>query len=214
MCGMESRKLSVYISRRKVVMSGDYFDDTIETNRLFLAKYGGNKAEVKKEKPAKKAEMGKPISVKKLEIMEPEREVQDAPNTEAPKNLEYLSLEALEKKKKEVDIQKGTEQIAILKVQKEKLHGTLIPTELVVQLMVQHSESIKVAYSEALDNMIILISHKKKLSSTEEADIRRQVGPLLNKAVDNAIRASKKGINNIVDEYSEKKGRGEKGYAA
>jgi hypothetical protein len=210
MCGMKSRELSVYISRLKVVMSGDYFDDSIETNKLFLAKFRGNNREDKAEKPAIQVEEKK---VKVLEIREPEPAEIDVPDVGQPVNLKYLDLEALEKEKKKVDIQKGREQIEILKVQKQKLHGTLIPTELVVQLMILHTESIKVAYSEALDNMIIRIGHKKKLTSAEEADIKKQVGPLLNKAIDNAIRASKKGINNIVDEYSEKKGRGEREYS-
>lgn len=215
LCGMPSSRLAIYVQRGKVVYSGDYVDDALEVNRAFLDKMVAKQGLME---PTKSPAKSKPGPRKK--DVKPSVKAPAKPNTTSenkgspPSNLDQASLLELDKEKKALDIRKTAEQIEILKVKKEQLHGELIPTELVKALITTQSESQKIAFNEATENLIVIMSQKKEFSSAEVADIRSQLVLIINRAIDNSINESKKRLVNIVKEYSEKKGVGERNDAA
>lgn len=121
-----------------------------------------------------------------------------------------LSLFTLEIKNKTLDAEKKTEEIAILKVKKEKIQGILIPTELVKALIIHQSEALKVAYMEAVEGNIALFSQIAQLNADQIARLRKGLVQIVNKAITSSITHSKKTLNNIVKEYSETRGVGER----
>jgi len=64
-------------------------------------------------------------------------------------------------------------------------------------------------YMDAAEKLILLISHKKKMTSHEKTEIRTGLIDIINSSIDSGIEESKKGISRIVQEYSETLGVGE-----
>jgi len=86
-----------------------------------------------------------------------------------------------------------------------------VPTEAVKSLVITHSESLKNAYYEACENLIIEMSTRKQFSSTEISELKTKLRELVNKALKNAIESSKVSMVKIVEDYSEKRGVGQHG---
>ncbi|MCE3278006.1 MAG: hypothetical protein K0S44_197 [Bacteroidetes bacterium] len=201
LCGLATNALAVYIKRQKITLTkDDKIDDSEEKNADFLKKRRektGVVIPLKVEVPEKKDASPTQDSSKK--------------NKRTPASNGNLSGYELDKELKQAELNKKIADTEHRQLQIEKLRGELIPTEIVKPLFIQHSESIKVAYNEASENLIVIISQKKQLSSVEVADLRKQLVSIVNKSVDAAIAATKKGIKNIVEEYSASKAVGEHG---
>src|SRR5688572_23421791 len=98
LCGIPTNALAVYVQRNKVILSGDYVDDSIEQNRDFLKKRQeklGITAEVKTEKPSRNT---------KSEYKEPTMPVPETPNVQDPDQSKNFNV--LDKQKKALDIKK------------------------------------------------------------------------------------------------------------
>lgn len=208
-CGIKPNDLGTYVKRKKIVLSGDYVDDSILQNKEFLKKRleKNLKSDPEKEKlPVETKE-----KVIKNEFKDPVFEKPEVPNVEnpetSPDEQTYLGLE---KKKKALDIEKISEEIEILKVKKDKLHGIVIPTEIVKALFSQHTKSILVEFSNSVDKIITKIAKRKSLNNTEVSEIRKELIDEINVAVDKSIDETKKSLKNVITEFSEKKGKGER----
>jgi len=182
LCGIETKNLSVYIGRKKVIVENDLIDDSDPANRLFIEKC---KLRVPKIKtvPAK----GKSRSVKES------------------KNSLLMSAEA----KAELDLLKRQNEIDLQKLEIQKKRGELVPVEGIASLLIVHSESIKVAYMDGSENLLNRISQKKQLTSTERSDLGKELKVIVNNAIDQAIAASKKTLLSVTQDYSRKRGVGQ-----
>lgn len=201
-CGIGLDYLSVNKKRGKVKIDEyGFFDDTDEMNQLFLQKcLSRTKKEPKTQAYSK--ESSKPLV--KQSKQQPEK----------PENGEFSrenTLTEIQREKGTLEIQLKNNSIELQRLEIKKKRGELVPTESVKNLIIQHSESIKTSYSEASDNLIVIISHKKQLSSEEVADIRSQFVKIVNRAIDNAINFTLSGLKNVVTEYSGKRGVGQHG---
>jgi len=182
LCGIAPAAITVNIGRNKIILSGNLIDDSIHENALFLSKYTREKFIDGKHAPQisqAESDGKKSMSSKRYEI---------------------------DTAKKMLDIKKINEEYEILQLKKEKLQGLLIPTRLAQAVTISLSESLKIAFHEGVENLIVILSQKKQLSASEMADIRKELVVLINGSLDKAILVCKKSIKNIVKEYSEKKG--------
>ena len=195
-CGVPTNYLSVYIQRGNIVLSDGLIDDTLQANVYFHLKKT-------KENPVQKSEEltppPKPINVK----AKPRKISDEKEFTGQSKFNQDIETREAELEKKRVEI-----RLALLKEQ--KLMGELIPTDLIKSFFILHSESIKVSFNEGCENLIVIISQQKQLSNTEVAEVRKKLVDIINLSIDNAISSSKKNLTNIVKEYSERRGIGEK----
>lgn len=191
-CGIQKAHLNVYIQRGKVILSSEgLIDDTIEKNRIFyerqLIKLQVNGIPVKKTVTEEKPEAEKRT---------------DNFNSKIVFELEQ-KLKQAELEKKEVDT-----RIALLK--EEKLRGIVIPTDIVTMLFAQHFKSMSVEFNQGADNLITEFSKMAELNITQISELRGKLIAIVNDAIHRGIEESKKSVKNIVAEYSEKKGVGEK----
>lgn len=195
LCGIGKSHLNVYISRSKVILDGELIDDNNPTNKLFLAKCLEKKQANVESKPQPK------VNIPQVENSGDQIIQKSIPD----KNINELerALKEAELKKKEVDI-----QLALLK--EEKLRGVVIPTDIVKVVFSQHFKSITSAFHQAADNLIVNIAKKKDLDREEVAQIRGELIEITNLAINDSVDNSIKNIKNIVAEYSEKKGVGER----
>jgi hypothetical protein len=113
-----------------------------------------------------------------------------------------------EKTKAEIERIKTATILNELKIEKQK--GETIPTEMVAPVVNQLAQELMSEFLATIEKIIVDIGHIKKLNNAEMADIRRQVKSSVNMANERAIKAAKKSTEMIVDEYIDKRGRGER----
>ncbi len=196
LAGMPTKNLNVYIQRGKVKLKGELIDDTDEVNRLFLERMIAKKGTTEPLPPAgspdKPAKKGKPEPT--------EEEIE-----------EKSTLTTILKEKGQLELLQRKNLLLLQQIEIQKKRGELVPTQSVKSLIIQHSESIKTAYIEASDNLIVVLSQQLQLTSTQTAEIRTQFVVIVNKALDAAINSTQQRLGSLVKEFSVKRGVGEHG---
>lgn len=189
---MESKKLSVYVKRGKAIPTGDMFDDSIAENIYFIQKHSSKaKASgVEEKQPESSGKKSKGGATKSSPPISP--------------------LHELDKRKKELESQKLQQEILKLELDLSKKSGQVIPTDLVKPLFQQHFKSFTVSFHQAIDNILVEIGKRKKLSLSELAELRGRMVAVINTAVANGVESSKKSVANVVSEYAAKRKQGER----
>lgn len=223
-CGIESRQLSIYISRKKVLISeNDMIDISNETNNAFYekrkhkSKFKSNlpTVELKKVAPKKvapKKEIAPPIeSVDEFEkIAESDsEEIGNSSSSDIDDEIQESHAD-LEKRKVYLGNKLLEERIEIERVKKDKLHGLVVPTQLVSVVFTQHSKNIASEFKNGADDWIIRIEKKLNLSREEVASLRGGLVDVINKSVKKSVETSKKQIYSIVRQYKEVRSKGER----
>ena len=197
LCGITKSHFYVYKKRDKFILTNGMIDDTIEPNASFIKtcverKDGRSEVEGSAEKPAQNPD-GKVSGT--------------TPDEFKPKDPTKYSLE-LEVKR--LSITKAEEEIQLAILKREKLAGEVIPTDLVRIMFASHFKNVTTYFHQAVENLITQIAKKNDLSREQVAKIRGKLTGVINKGIENALSASKKELKGIVEDYSNKKGRGEK----
>lgn len=200
-CGMTSGNLSVYISRGKVVLSGDMIDDSLDKNVTFINR---------------RVAQGKSTLTEKIvTISAPENKQLSKKHN--PDQVEFPfdnenkgSLSESERKLKNLDTIKREVEIEKMQFDLAKKRGEVIPSELIKPVFLQHNQSIITEFKNAADETIRTFSKKKELTIEEAAEMKGELISAINAAVKKAIEASVKSIDNIINEFAIKKGVGER----
>lgn len=202
LCGMKAPALSNNIKRGKVnVKPNGKIDSADPTNTYFL------QTKLAERKGKLHSEVGTEANGETTG----EETFEDFDRTlNGAGNGAVVDIIRLDRQKKQLDIHKISEEIEILKVKKDKLHGEVIPTEAVKMVIVQHTKSIVSEFQTAADNVIMKIAKQKGLNLNEQAELRGYLVDQINIASAEAINTTKKSIKAIVNEYATKRGVGEK----
>lgn len=195
LCGITKAHLNVYIGRKKVILSGEFIDDAEPQNADFLKKCLEKKQALQKQPP---------------QIEAPTTQAHHSIEQQPEKPTGNKGILELERALKEADLAKKQVDTQIALLKEEKLRGIVIPTDIVKVIFAQHFKSVTSSFHQAADNLIVNISKKKELNREEVAQIRGELIEIINIAVNNSVDESKKSIVNIVAEYSERKGVGER----
>lgn len=122
-----------------------------------------------------------------------------------PVDVGNLTRTELDIALKKINIKKAQEDFELAVIKKEKLLGQVIPTDLVYGVFARHFKSVTDSFYQASDNILIeLIPGRKDLASS-----RAKLVTIINQAVEQARKNSKKEIKALLDEYSESRGKGE-----
>lgn len=116
----------------------------------------------------------------------------------------------LELEQKRLDIEKRREEIRQLKLKNEKLEGELIPAELVKDIFRYNSKAMTTAFSQALENYLIVLGSEVKMNSSQMAKMRKQIVTTTNEAITEGVKLSLKQITELVNEFSQRRGKGER----
>lgn len=206
---MTTRQLSVYISRRKVVVVDELIDPLNDTNKAFLLKYGG-KADVRKEnvepkktapgksRKNKKANSKQPIGIVQKGQVRPSSEDDDEESSDDSimkiweSEQEYQHWRALKNK---TSVVKADLEIA-------KMKGEYIATGMVKALFQQHNQSVLMAMKNMLDGELRFMAKQFDIPLVRVAEIKGRWIKSLNEATDNARKATAKSVTNIINEYT------------
>ncbi len=116
---------------------------------------------------------------------------------------------SLEKKIKKVELAKKTVDTRIALIKEEKMRGEVIPTEMVKILFAQHSKNIIVEFENSLDKVLTILAKEVGMNNKAISKYRGIIKKEINIAVDSTIDKTKEDIVNMIDEFSEKRSRGE-----
>jgi phage terminase Nu1 subunit (DNA packaging protein) len=182
LCGMATNKLWTYTDRGHVILLGDgKVDCNDPRNVAFLQKHSAKKTE------------------------EPAKTTTSPAVTE--ENNSYASLDL---KKTEAQVDKLTQEVRLLKLKEEKLKGVVVPSELIKPVFLRHNQSILTEVNNEITEFVRLFSKKRSLTIEETAEIKADVVKWFNDVMAKATLASSAEIKNIVNNYSEKRGVGER----
>lgn len=203
-CDISDAYLTVMKKRGKVVLTEDgKIDDTDPLNRMFvdrqkeLALKRSAKKKVSDELPDEEEKRSeKPSKGQKKSKPDPNG------GSLSQQTLEKINLD---KRKREIEIEKMQRESRILSVQEQKLAGKLIPTDIVKGLFAQHFKSVIMSFNQGIEQILVEFSTKYRLNRNEKAELKGQMIRIINKSVDEAIQLSKKEIQNVVLEYSQVK---------
>lgn len=205
LCGVSKPYLAQYIKRGKVILGEDnLIDSNILQNRDFAeSRTGGNRPTPTQPKGKGTKNATVKVTPKPSNKVQPMVEhSQEASEANGRYNLD-LQIKTLEIEKKEQEVELNKIKIA-------KARGEVIPTGLVRVLFSQHSKSITVSFHQGADNFITTIAKMTGMSREDMAMMKGELIEIVNEAVRDSLETSQSSVNNIVSEYSEKRGVGEK----
>lgn len=187
LCGIETKNLSVYISRKKVVLNeNDLIDDKNQINAAFIIKASA-KIENKSVDP----------------VVYEAKVIRNTPkNTEEQEeDNENLSIAALDRKKLELDIEKKQADLEKVVLSNSRAKGEVIPFGLIKPLITQNNQSLTTEFKNAADGIILEIAKKKDLSSIEVAELNGVLVSVINNAIRKATELSIKNLDIIIEDY-------------
>lgn len=206
LCGLQMKHFNTYVDRKKIVLTGEYVNDTDEANALFIEK--------RKKKTDKKGLSHAPLTKKNEPFNDSTDDMSkmasfDQSEIKSNKSRENLTYVQLEKEKKLADLAKTEAETIYKNLQIEKVKGQNIPTDLVKNVISILSKSLISSFKDGSDSMLIEISKRKKLSGTETAELKGVFIKIINEASGKAVNEARKNIKIIANDFSEKREVGE-----
>lgn len=190
--GKESNWLSNYIRRKKVILSGDFIDDTHPMNVEFLKKQ-------QKRMGIYVEKVGKPQKVDHSDI---------SPNIQKPNEEGYVF--GIDEKLKQVELKKKKADLELVEEKLKKVKGETIPVDLVKSIFQQYGKSCSTAFHNEADNMLQELQKKFNISRSDMAFYRSRIIEITNEAIEESYNESKRSLKLLVDEYSQRRGIGER----
>jgi len=187
LCGLETKNLSVYIMRGKVIVGkNDLIDTNVDKNKSFIEKRKGKISDVKIQT----------TTVIESKVSE---QSEGQSYTESERQLKYL------------DTIKRQKEIEKLEIEIQKKKGEVVPSELIKPVFLQHNQSIITEFKNATDEIIRIFSKKRSLTVEEVAEIKGETTETINNAINKATFSTIKSVESIVSEHQDKKNVGEHG---
>lgn len=191
LCGIETKNLSVYITRKKVfVEQNDLIDTTNQINAAFILKAQAKTVNKGSETPEES------VVYEAKVIKTPTKSTQN--NEESD---DVLSIAALDRKKLELDVEKKQADLEKVLLSNARAKGEVIPFQLIKPLITQNNQSLTTEFKNAADELILAFAKKKELSSTEVAEMNGTLVSVINNAIRKATELSIKNLDIIIDDY-------------
>ena len=159
----------------------------------------------KKKQPAKQEKVKKALSVKQMTV-KPRKELEPV-----DQDFEYSGIGSQIQRQKDLIDLKNKElsaELTQLKIDKEM--GKLIPVDLVMDILKIFHQSVMTEYKNSTDNVLTIFTKRKDYSNEEVAEIRGSLVFSINEAGDKSIKTAKKTMEGVVEDYSNKKGVGQR----
>ena len=198
-CGMPTNQLSVAVGRdKKVILREDgLIDDAEPTNALFF------EMRQMKGKTIPKGLAPMPVFTREDRQMGPVTNVQI--NNSSPS--EFLDLE---RQLKEKDLEKRKEEIIQLQLKNEKTSGSVVPLAVMQPLLMEYNRLLVNSYRYALDEFLTTIGKVAGLDNEQISWWRGEIVKTVNEASDKGITETIRQLQNIIIEYSNTRGAGER----
>jgi hypothetical protein len=178
-------------------------------DRLAEKKKITDKESFKKEKLAELFKLSTEVDIE-IEIEEEEEVEKEIKTPKKNKNNILNEKYEAEVSVKQYDIQLKQQQIELNRLKIEKLSGDLIPTELVRVVFAQHFKNVSTSFHQAADGFISNIVKITGMDRQQMAGLRSELIRIVNESINEGVDESKKNVDQIVGEYSQTRGQGER----
>jgi hypothetical protein len=202
MLGKHPAYVDTYIKRNQIVTcaNGKMIDITNEANVSFMRHIQRNN-EIKEQQVDQQPKKGyqKKTTTKKTtakNVVAPQLKPQDYSSidpTESNQGIYNIKIQ-----KEQADLDKKLLDAERVRLVNAKMRGENVPTLMVKNLIAQLSKSFISNYKEAADRLLIEISHRKKLTITEEAEMKGLLVKIINESHDRAINEADKQLETII----------------
>lgn len=199
-CGIHQAYLTMNRKRRKVIVDENgMVDDANPINALFMERcLKRPKKEPKEIKNAVAPPSGdKPVQASKKKITPKAPE----PGT----HTKYDERFDLDTEKRRSEIKKLERENQLADIKHQKVIGKLTPTEVTRSLFVQTIKNYTINFKQAADKVIQEFAKRTRMNRNDIAAMKGELILAINHASENANLESKKGVDNLVMEYSETK---------
>ena len=195
-CGLSRAHISMAIKRGKIVVSDDgTIDSSNPVNEAFRVNCE-HKSSQKAEQPEKEVKREKATTKQS----KPEKKKPDPKLKKALENK--FNVEIAER---EVRTKKISSEVELIEMQKMKLSGKLIPTDLVMNTIRQLMHSIMTSFNDGAEALVTDIGKKLKMDRSDIATMRKSLKSIVNESVNRSIDDAQKNIDNIISEHSQVK---------
>jgi hypothetical protein len=207
--GKSQAHVTMAVKRGKLLLSGDFVDDTVLENKIWIDRQKANstaKVEVPKVEPVPEVVPVKTPVVQAKKLKEPilskpkQRILKDFVPTDVERTSE--SIADLDKAKKEAEIRYKESQTRLSELKEQKLRGENIPTDLVMNVIGMLGHSLQSSYKNGAAQLMHEISTRTKMNVELEAEFNGRLIDLINISHSDAITEAKKSIKNIINESS------------
>jgi hypothetical protein len=213
LCGKDKNWLTQYIKRGKVILSGELVDDKIDVNAAFMEKWQSQLTEIPEpierpehkartkviQAPGRKPKLGKPVDKLKPKSFKD------------PGEFQYVSpLNQLDQKIKETELARKEEDLEIAKLKRAKMAGEVVPVDLVRGTFARFSKSLLSSFQNEADNLLMEFASLSGLTREQVASMRGRIIKIVNKAVNDGCDLAEESVSNIVQEYSNVRGQGDR----
>ena len=214
LCRTTTAVITTNINRGKIVLFDKKIDDENKINVKFFNAYNKKAEEAIKKRNAEdkaRGELYNDVVEKATKTV-----IIKAKNTKTEKERK----KAVKESKKTIDWDKREKEASVLLkerkaakelMQLEKLAGKLMPTDMSIDIVRVHNQSIFSVFQNNLENQasifcdILAAGDRKLLGKITEA-LSKDLNDCITRAKDVALSA----VENIVEEYSETRSRGER----
>lgn len=191
LCGIETKNLSVYIMRKKVVVDeNELIDTTNQLNAAFILKAQAKTVNKGQNIPEE------PVVYEAKVIKNDSKQTQNEDESE-----DVLSIAALDRKKLELDVKKKEADLEAVLIKNAKTKGEVIPFELMKPLIAQNNQSLTTAFKNAADEILSAMAKKKNFSNTEVAELNGTLVQAINSAIQKATDQSIKTLDILINDY-------------
>ena len=206
LCGLSLANLSTYKSRSKIELTAGKVDDQKDINASFLKHQLSKKGKLSTENTVKTTEtVDNTATSDQILTKKRNKSTSTTPTDNGSGSLYHLDIQ-----KKELDIQKTSEEIELLKKKKKKMEGELIPTDLVTELLKLHFTSATNQFKNSIENILTEWTKRKDFTREELAELRGHLTGELNNSITKSVKESQLNLNKVLEEFSLRKGVGER----
>ena len=206
LCDITLANLSTYKKREKVIVKDGKIDDQLDVNAAFLQHQLSKKGKLTAENTVKTVEIPDNSAASDQILTNKRNKLTTAPQTETGSG----SLHDLNKRKKELEIEKISEETELLKKKNEKMEGELIPTGIVTELLKLHFTSATNQFKNSIENILTEWTKRKDFTREELAELRGHLTGELNNSITKSVKESQRNLNKVLEEFSLRKGVGER----
>lgn len=187
LCGVTTGNLANDARRGVVKYTGKFVDASLAINKEYMKR----REDVLKKKGQKLDKSVKPLPKSAI----PKDDLQDT-QAQGSRQLELkLAKDAEDLRKKKIDAD-------IAQLNYEKLVGSSIPTEMVMEVIALLGQSIITSYTNGSKALLDEIGHSKKLPRKERARLKGKLTEIINASHSEAITQAKANVKNIIKQYN------------
>lgn len=156
--------------------------------------------------------------VKRLKVIEEEHDGHNVIDIDNPVNEKYIEQKKVfhemqdtklrrvaDAQKREIELEKAREDLALKRIQRMKWEGKLIPADLAQLTMRTHLKEVKQQFHHAAEQICIDTARKLGANKSQVAEMRGDLVVVINHAIEKAAEGMAAQVKSIQDEYRDTK---------